>query len=513
MLKRIAIVLLLMGAFGFRASAYDFAVAISNGDTLFFEVIDEAAHHVMVVPPVKSGPYYYHLHQQPSGTLVIPDEVTHNGQRYQVTAIGDRAFSGCTKIQLVVLPEHVREIGSYAFYGCTAIKGRVSIGVDVKRIGASAFYGCSLIPEVNFRAKNCEYMGGSMGMTVFGNCRSLRRVLIDEGVLRIPDFAFCGVNSITDSLRLPASLQSIGNYAFAYCSNLSGNVTIPDRVDSIGECAFLQCHKLESVTIGTSMKYIGARSFDHCVGLKQFRVATLFPPEVTATTFAAVPKTTRFVVPCVSKLIYDNATTWKRLGPFEVYGVCSFAVSANMDNPKAGQVLGAGEYGYGDSVKLMVVCNAGYGFDGWSDGNKENPRCFSADDNANFTAVTRPSGTLVIRDTIYRVDTVYAEGYKVVRDTVDLIEVSAPINGVKEVTFDTQSKRLKWSFPRTEKVIAVSLYNQAGECLHTSDGRKGSISMKRLSSGTYFIRIETLRRIIRCRMFIRSDGAGEKLRY
>lgn len=507
MKSRVAIVLLLMTMMGVEAKAFDFGTRLNNGDSLFFNVTDVVNHYVSVVPPRTGGTNHYYGHRQPSGTVVIPAKVNWKGQEYTVTSIGDRAFSGCTKMLLVVMPETIVRIGSYAFYGCSGLKGSVSIGVNVKYIGASAFYGCTSLPEVHFRARECEYMGGSVSMTVFGNCRNLRKVVIDDEVRRIPDYAFCGVDAIRDSVMLPQSLQYIGKYAFAYCSSLSGGITIPDNVESVGECAFHQCHSLKSAIIGASVKQIGGRAFYHCVGLKRVKVNALYPPDIVVTTFSDIPKTVKFSVPCVSKGLYAKAGFWRRMGTFETFGDCTFTVYGAMDNPDAGVVMGAGEYGFGDSVRLVAVCAAGYGFDGWSDGNRENPRVFSPKGSESFVALTRPSGTVKIVDTVYQVDTVYRDGFKVIHDTVDLQEVAQSINGLKEVEFDRERKRLTWNFPRSEKVISVSLFNQSGECVYTGDGHKGKVNMKRLPSGTYIVRIETIRRVLRCRFFMNSDSS------
>ncbi len=501
---RTIVVCLLMCLVGMEAKAYDFATRLSNGDSLFFNVTDASARQVCVVSPSKGGTNYYYGHQQPSGTVVIPAEVEYNGQQYTVTAIGDRAFAGCTKIQLVIMPETVESIGAYAFYGCTGMK-ILTIGVNVNRIGVSAFYGCTFLAEVHFRARECSSMGVSMSSTVFGNCRSLRKVVIDEGVRIIPDYAFCGVDALSDSIELPSTLRRIGDYAFAYCSSLNDNLVIPDSVETIGECAYHQCHSLKSLTLGSSVRSIGGRAFYHCIGMKRVTVKSFIPAEIALTSFSEISKTAKLRVPCVSKKLYEKHSFWKKVALMETYGKCTFTINGAMDTAVSGMVVGGGEYAFGDSVSLMAVCAAGYGFDGWTDGNLENPRRFVAMGSASFTATTRPSGTVTIVDTLYLVDTVYAEGYKVIHDTVDLVDVAKTINDVKEVTFDTEKKRLKWNFPRKETVVNVSLYNQIGVCVYSGDSRKGNINMRRLPSGFYIVRIETVRRVIRCRFFINAD--------
>ena len=503
--RRVAIVCALLLTVVLPARAFDFGIRLSNGDSLFFNITNVKSHRVMVVSPQSVGTDYYYGHQQPTGTLVIPSEVEYRGEKYVVTAIGARAFSGCTLVRQVVMPETVEAIGAYAFYGCTSLRGPLVIGANVMSIGESAFYGCSSLSEVYFRARECTFMGGSMSMTVFGNCRSLRSVLLDGGVRRIPDYAFCGVDALKEAVVLPEMLQYIGDYAFAYCSSMYGDLVIPDKVESIGECAFHQCHSLNSITIGESVKHIGERAFYHCIGLNHITVKPFKPAEITLTSFSDIPKGTKLRVPCVSKKLYEHNPSWKKVATMETYGSCFFSVNAAMEDEEAGEIVGNGNYGYGENVTLMVVCAANYGFDGWSDGNRENPRRFVVTDNLAVMAKTRPSGTITIIDTLYRVDTVYSEGYKVIHDTVDLVEVSQSINDVKELTFDTKEKWVKWNFPRKEKVINVSLYNQTGMCVYTGDGRKGSVDMKRLPSGTYFVRIETVQRVIRCRFFMNSD--------
>ncbi len=503
--RRIAIVGVLLVVFALRASAYDFAVRLSYGDSLFFTITSRSGLQVKVVAPNPDGADYYRGHRQPQGVLTIPGEVTWDGQKYTVTAIGERAFSGCSGIRTVSIPETVRDIEGYAFYSCTGLRGTVIIGENIESVGASAFYGCPLVTGVIFRARRCRQMGGSMSGTVFGNCRSLRRIRIEEGVRMIPDYAFCGLDALSDTLTLPSTLETIGEYAFAYCSSLKGRLVIPDRVETIGECAFHQCHSFTALELGSSVGLIEGRAFYHCIGLRHVKVKSFAPPIMQSTSFAELRKGVGFSVPCVSKRLYMRDDDWHALGPFTTHGGCKFAVKAALQEPEAGSIEGGGYYGYGDSVKLTVVCAAGYGFDGWSDGVRENPRRFAASDNVVLQALTRPSGTQVIRDTVTLVDTVWSEGLKVIRDTVDLSEVAQSINNIKEVTFDAAQKVLSWKLKRGEAVLSVSLYDQQGECVYTGNGRRGRVDMRRRPSGSYIVRIETLSRVIRCRFFMNNS--------
>lgn len=58
-----------------------------------------------------------------------------------ITAIGKRAFSGCTGLTgLLTIPNSVISIGDYAFYGCSGLTGSLIIPSNVTSIGDYAIF-------------------------------------------------------------------------------------------------------------------------------------------------------------------------------------------------------------------------------------------------------------------------------------------------------------------------------------------------------------------------------------
>jgi hypothetical protein len=58
-----------------------------------------------------------------------------------VTSIGSSAFSGCSSLTGVTIPEGVTSIGSYAFNNCSSLT-TVTIPSSVTGIGNKAFANC-----------------------------------------------------------------------------------------------------------------------------------------------------------------------------------------------------------------------------------------------------------------------------------------------------------------------------------------------------------------------------------
>ena len=90
------------------------------------------------------------------------------------------------------------------------------------------------------------------------NNSNVKKVVIEDGVTRIGNYAFFYCRSLT-SITIPDSVTSIGNWAFHGCPLTS--ITIPDSVTSIGAMAFHSCSNLKSITIPDSVTSIESAVF------------------------------------------------------------------------------------------------------------------------------------------------------------------------------------------------------------------------------------------------------------
>lgn len=179
--------------------------------------------------------------------ITIPDSVKY---------IDNYAFSGCSRLTSVIIPDNVTRIGYGAFKSCVNLN-RLTIGKGVINIENEAFYNCNSLTSVTIPGSV-----NKIGTGVFQDCVRLSQVTIENGVNGIGDYAFYGCTNLT-SISIPESVTSIGNYTFYKCSSLT-NVSIPENVATIGNYTFNYCSSLKSIIIPKSVTRFGYSPFSDC---------------------------------------------------------------------------------------------------------------------------------------------------------------------------------------------------------------------------------------------------------
>ena len=186
--------------------------------------------------------------------------------------IGNRAFSGCSRLTSLTLPASITRIGDDAFCCCSGLTS-LTLPAGITEIGYGAFWGCSGLTSLNLPAGIT-----SIGDDAFYGCSGLTSITLPAGITEIGGGAFGFCSGLT-SINLPAGITSIGEYAFYGCSGLT-SVTLPAGITEIGECAFYGCSGLTSLTLPSSLTQIDDYAFSKCSGLTSIYVYAEKVPKI-----------------------------------------------------------------------------------------------------------------------------------------------------------------------------------------------------------------------------------------
>ena len=129
-------------------------------------------------------------------------------------SIGNFAFSDCTGLTSITIPNSVTNIGGYAFDGCTGLTN-ITIPNSVTKIGYEAFAYCC-----NIKSLTIGNSIKSIGTGDFSGCSALKELSLGTGLKNIEYGAFADseeLSKITCNSTIPptASLTTFYEYTYA----------------------------------------------------------------------------------------------------------------------------------------------------------------------------------------------------------------------------------------------------------------------------------------------------------
>lgn len=173
-------------------------------------------------------------------------------QATQLTAFEYRAFTNCSKLSSVTLPNSLKSIGSNAFAGCVALTS-ITVPASVTFIGYSAFRGCTSLANINLECHLESYLP-----YMLSGCNSLTEFTVKPGVKKIFSCVFRDSANL-QKVIVPNDLEFIGDYAFS--GTRIRKMKIPETVKFIGERSFGDCPWLEKITMPSNLKIISQYAF------------------------------------------------------------------------------------------------------------------------------------------------------------------------------------------------------------------------------------------------------------
>ncbi len=240
-------------------------------DGLKYTVIDAKKHEVSVSKA-------YNL----SGNVTIPSTINNSGVTYTVTYIGEEAFSGCSNLKKLIVPNTIQGVGYHAFEGCTLtyntfdnalylgntesryvilIKAK-STGIkscilssDCKCIYENAFSGCKALSYNEY--DNAQYLGTAENPYM---CLIQAKPQSTTGSRPESNITSCTVHHDCKFIAGTVGGATYGAAAFSACQQLK-SVIIPEGLVSIGVAAFEHCYNLDLICVPNTVTNIGAWAF------------------------------------------------------------------------------------------------------------------------------------------------------------------------------------------------------------------------------------------------------------
>ena len=236
LLLNTTILLTMLSMVSLEATAHDFEV-----DGIYYNITSSTENTVEVT--YKGNNYSSSVY---SGSVVIPESVTNDGETYKVTSIGNYAFYSCDGLTSIEIPNSVTSIGEHAFQYCSGLTS-VVIPNSVTTIVRFAFIGCSGLTSVEIPNSVT-----SIGVSPFGWCSKLKSIQVDEGNPVYDSRENCNaiIQTAEDKLIqgclntiIPNSITTIGRLA------LNGSrdyINLPKTIESIEAQAFGSYDIIES---------------------------------------------------------------------------------------------------------------------------------------------------------------------------------------------------------------------------------------------------------------------------
>lgn len=235
-----------------------------------------------------------------SDDINIPATVNFDNNDYTVTAIAYRAFSECSGVTSITLPNTLNFIGGFAFDGCEQVTELV-IPASVTVIGTGITCGMGSLRTIIVEEGNPVYDSRE-------NCNAVVRTAQNE------------VYAACKTTTYPESITAVGRCALVFHKEMSV-IDLPENVTSIGFNSLTNACNVTTVRLRGQITYIGAYSFNYYDKLKDFYIYAKEVPAIQENVFidayyAYNPELSNMTlhVPAESVDAYKAANVWKDFG-------------------------------------------------------------------------------------------------------------------------------------------------------------------------------------------------------
>ena len=226
-----------------------------------------------------------------------------------LTSIPSSAFSDCSELLSIKLPDNIISINDNAFVRCQSLR-EIHIPANIESIGYRAFRSCKKLATVIFeKSSQLKTIGGGYHSDIdygaVSYCTALTSIEIPASVETIEASAFMNCSSLTTiTFEKGSQLKTIGGGY--YSSSSYSNVYYYG--------AFCSLKNLVTVDMSacTQVETIDKYAFCNDPELRLFKIGTVTPPSCGDKAFYDINPSSVLKVPSGCADAYKAATEWKR---------------------------------------------------------------------------------------------------------------------------------------------------------------------------------------------------------
>ena len=293
------------------------------------------------------------------------------------TSIGRCAFSECSSLTSITIPNSVTSIAGGAFQHCSALTS-ITIPNSVTSIGDFAFEYCSSLTTMVVESgnttydsrENCNAIIETATNTLIAGCQS---TIIPNSITSIGFAAFDACSSLT-SITIPTSVKSIGGSAFSECSSLT-SITIPNSVKSIGDAAFSDCSSLTSIVVESGNTVYDSR--ENCNAIIETATNTLIAgcqSTIIPNSVTSIGNWAFFYCSALTSITIPNSVTSIAGGAFQH---CSALTSITI--PNSVTYIGFNAFYVFNKLKKVIIADKPYETQEVTNGNCKAYKAFNSD--------------------------------------------------------------------------------------------------------------------------------------
>ena len=275
-------------------------------------------------------------------SIVLPDGLK---------SISKAAFAGCSRLNSITFPTGLVSIGEFAFAGCTSLTS-LTLPASVEVVECGAFMRCTSL--TSFSVASSSRLK-SMDEAALMDCPKLKTVSLGPSMESLGERVLAGsairnmdltaskklkaigdwamVKTPVESVKLPSSVNSVGDGAFLYDQQLTnidlgGNIPslndyllagtgLNNEIDltgvvSLGDYVFYNVYQLPEVELPETVNWLGTRAMAGMTGMTALTCNAVEVPKLGEMVWAGVNQgSVPLTVPSNSINSYRNAPQWR----------------------------------------------------------------------------------------------------------------------------------------------------------------------------------------------------------